>query len=219
MMSLLFPFLLLSACVSQEKYDALLERNETLEQQVDALQARIKRQSEAYDAILADLKPLVDKGVLKIQNTNGRVTIGMASDILFPSGSAELNENGKATLSEVSRLLSRHAAQHDFQVEGHTDNQPISTAQFPDNNFLGAARAINVMEYMLGQGFPKKRLSAATWGDAMPVSGNDSESGRAQNRRIELVLMPDLSDVGKAAKGGARGGKGGGKGGGKKKKN
>lgn len=216
MRNLFLTLLLLPACVSQEKYDAAIAKNETLQDQVAALQARVRRQSQAYDAILADLKPLVDKGVLKVQNTNGRVTIGMASDILFASGSADLSAGGKSTLSELSRLLARHANEHDFQVEGHTDNQPIATSAFPNNNYLGAARSINVMEYMLSQGFPKKHLSAATWGDAMPVSTNDTESGRAMNRRIEVVLIPDLSDVGEAAKGGPKGGKGG-KGGKKKK--
>lgn len=192
---LLLALTLSTGCVSQETYQAALDKNEALQNQVDKLQARLQKERAAFDAIIADLKPLIDKGVLRVENRNGRVTIGMSSDILFASGSATLSDSGKSTIGEVSRLLARHASDHSFQVEGHTDSDAISTAQFPDNYYLGAARAITVTEYMTSQGFPKGRISAATFADTVPVASNSSDSGKLQNRRIELVLLPDLSDV------------------------
>lgn len=204
-------FSLLTACVSQEKYQAALDQNQVLQDQVSQLQAKLARRNSAFNEIMADLKPLVDKGVLKVENKNGRVTVGMASDILFASGSAELSDSGKGTLAEVGRILARRANEHDWQVEGHTDSQPIATDKFPDNNYLGAARSINVMEYLVSQGFPKNKISAATMGDSRPVADNGSDSGRAQNRRIELVLMTDLGDLGGPRPGAGKGGKGGGK--------
>lgn len=221
---MILPLLFAVGCVSQETYQAALDKNTTLENQnnelegqVQALRARLTKQREAYDAIFGDLKPLIDKGLLKVETRDGRIVIGMASDVLFASGSATLSDSGKSTITEVARALARHA-DHEFQVEGHTDSQPISTAQFPDNYYLGAARAITVTEYMVSQGFPKGKISAATFADAAPITTNETDAGRAQNRRIELVLLPDLSDMGAPPAGGGqhRGGGAGG-GGGRKK--
>lgn len=192
---LLLLLLLAPGCVSQAKYEAALARNEHLEDQVESLRARLAKSRAAYEAILADLKPLIDRGVLEVQEKNGRVTVGLASDILFPSGSAELSPSGRDTLAEVARLLARHAREHRFQVEGHTDDQPIATPEFPNNDWLGAARAIHVMDVLVANGFPRDRISAATFGASTPVTSNASPAGRAKNRRIELVLLPDLGDI------------------------
>lgn len=195
MRALLLPLLLASGCVSQAKYDAALARNEHLEDQVESLRARLAKTRAAYEAILADLKPLIDRGVLQVEDRNGRVTIGLASDILFPSGSAELSPSGRDTLAEVARLLARHGREHRFQVEGHTDNEPIATAAFPNNDWLGAARAIHVMDVLVANGFPRDHISAATFGASTPVTSNGTPQGRARNRRIELVLLPDLGEL------------------------
>jgi len=187
--------LLLGACVPKAKYDALLARNEELKGRVDRLEARLDRTRATYEAILADLKPLVDRGVLKVENRNGRVVIGMASDVLFSSGSASLSEAGRRDIAEVGRLLGRHAREHHFQVEGHTDNVPITTPEFPSNWYLGAARAITVADYMVAQGFPRDHLSAASFADTEPVANNGTPDGRTANRRIEIVLLPELGDL------------------------
>lgn len=191
-----------TACVPQAKYNALSDeydkakaQNEKLHQQVAALEAREKAREQAYQDILADLQPLIDKKVLKVSRDGDRVVIGMASDVLFASGSADLSADGAATVTEVARLLARRAGDHDFQVEGHTDNQPINTPQYPSNWHLGAARAITVTAKMVASGFPGKHLSAASFGDQHPVASNDTDAGRMQNRRIEIVLLPDLGDL------------------------
>ena len=163
-------------CVSQETYQAALDKNEALQHQVDVLHARLARQRAAYDQLLADLKPLIDKGLLQVEQRDGRVVIGMASDVLFASGSADLSDAGKANVAEVSRALQRLAKELHFQVEGHTDNQPIATERVPDNYWLGAGRAINVVEYMVAQGFPRDRISAATFGDSNPVASHGGDS-------------------------------------------
>ncbi len=190
-------FLAAGACVPQAKYEAALAKNRDLSGKVERLEARLAADQRAYEEILADMKPLIDRGVLKVENKEGRVIIGMASDVLFPSGSAELSADGKSNVAEVARLLARRGKEHMFQVEGHTDNVPIATAAFPDNWHLGAARAITVTEFMVSQGFPRDHLSAATFGDTRPVANNGTDTGRAANRRIEIVLLPDLADLGK----------------------
>jgi chemotaxis protein MotB len=197
MRGLLLVLVLAGGCVPKTKYDAVVAQNAELNGKVDRLEARLAAQREAYQAILADLKPLIDRGVLQVENRDGRVVIGMASDVLFASGSADLSEEGRRTVGDVARLIARHGREHTFQVEGHTDNVPIATPAFPDNWHLGAARAITVATFMIQQGFPADHISAATFGDSEPVASNDSDAGKAKNRRIEIVLLLDLSDVAK----------------------
>jgi chemotaxis protein MotB len=82
-----------------------------------------------------------------------------------------------------------------YQVEGHTDNVPIKTTRFPSNWYLAAARAIGVVNHMVDSGLPASVVSAAAFGDTFPVASNDDADGRSQNRRIEIVVVPDLSDL------------------------
>lgn len=201
-LTLLLLLISASACVPQAKYNAISDQydkakaqNERLHQQVAALEAREKARQQAYEDLLADLRPLIEKKVLKVERTGDRVVIAMASDVLFTSGSADLSADGAAAVTELAHLLARRAADHDFQVEGHTDNQPINTPQYPDNWHLGAARAITVAARMVTEGFPGKHLSAASFGDQHPIASNSTEEGRRQNRRIEVVLLPDLGDL------------------------
>ena len=88
-------------------------------------------------------------------------------------------------------LGSASAAAH----EGHTDDVPIKTAKFPSNWELGAARALVVLRTLEEGGVTPAQLSAATYGENRPTAKNDSDEGRAANRRIEIVVVPDLSDL------------------------
>ena len=83
----------------------------------------------------------------------------------------------------------------EYQVEGHTDDVPIATAQYPSNWELASGRALTVVRTMIEAGLGPERVSAASYGEYKPASDNDSDEGRAQNRRIEIVVVPDLSDL------------------------
>lgn len=186
----ILPLIAASGRVPAAKYQKVLDQNARLETRVDNLQARAQARLAALKELLEDLKPLIDRGLLSVEIVDGRVVIGMTADVLFPSGSAQLSPEGKRNVGEVTQALKRRTSSQNFQIEGHTDNDPISTPEFPDNWHLGAARAITVLEFMVDSGFPKDRLSAATFGDTEPVGGN-----KAQNRRIEIVVLPDLNDL------------------------
>ena len=116
------------------------------------------------------------------------------SSPLFGSGSANLSKDGKVALAEVAQVLAS-IEKRSFQVEGHTDNVPIATAQYPSNWELASARAINVLKAMIESGLPSGRVSAASFGDSRPSVANDSAEGKAQNRRIEIIIVPDLSGL------------------------
>lgn len=157
-------------------------------------QAQAEARAAEYRSVLAKFQSLIDSGKLKAKIVDGRMVLELKTDILFPSGSAKLSDEGKATIQEVARLLA-DIPEREFQIEGHTDNVPIKTKQYPSNWELAADRAINVVKEMVGAGMPPARVSAAALADTRPTASNATEEGRAQNRRIEIVIVPDLSTL------------------------
>jgi chemotaxis protein MotB len=163
--------------------------------------AELRRQKEAaekriaaYKALQDKFRALVDTGKLQVVFRNGQMTLKLPSGILFPSGSADLSKGGQGALTEVTDILKQFQDRR-FVVAGHTDNQPIKTAAFANNWYLSTARANSVVQYMIKAGFPAKNLAAAGYGEFDPVSPNDKEEGREQNRRIEIILVPNLEEL------------------------
>jgi chemotaxis protein MotB len=122
------------------------------------------------------------------------MTVALSSDVLFPSGSAKLSASGIASVKEVTGLLVSLVGRK-YQIEGHTDNVPIKTSSYPSNWELASARAMTVLRTMLDSGMPADRISAASYGDTQPVAINETAEGKAQNRRIAIVIVPDLSGL------------------------
>jgi chemotaxis protein MotB len=157
-----------------------------------------KRQTEAriaeFKKLLNSFKSLIDAGKLRVKVVRGRMVVELPSDILFGSGSVDLSEAGKGAITEVGTIFVT-MKDREFQIEGHTDDQPIRTARFPSNWELAAGRAIAVSQILIKAGLSPERISAASFGEFRPVAPNDKPESRAQNRRIEIVLVPDLSQV------------------------
>jgi chemotaxis protein MotB len=147
-----------------------------------------------YQNLLSKFKKLIDAGTLTVKIVDGRMVVALATDILFSSGSADLSPQGMGAISEVSGVLASIQGRK-YQVEGHTDNVPIKTDKYPSNWELASARALTVVKTMIGAGMPPDRVSAASFGEYKPVAANDTAAGKAQNRRIEIVIVPDLSDL------------------------
>ena len=172
----------------------------SVEQMRAALDELARRKAEAdrriaeYKSLLSRFQKLIDAGKLRVKIVDGRMVVALASDILFASGSASLSKEGKTAIEEVAAVLST-IPERRFQVEGHTDNVPIKTAQFPSNWELAAARALIVTKTMVEAGLPGERVSAASFGESKPAVSNDTPDGKAQNRRIEIVVVPDLSTL------------------------
>lgn len=172
----------------------------SVEQMRVALDELARRKAEAdrriaeYKLLLERFRSLIDAGKLKVKIVDGRMVVALASDILFASGSAALSKDGKASIAEVAALLAQ-IPERKFQVEGHTDNVPIRTEAFPSNWELASARALTVVKTMVDAGMPAARVSAASFGEQKPALPNDTPEGRAGNRRIEIVVVPDLSTL------------------------
>lgn len=144
--------------------------------------------------LLDRFKALIDAGTLKVKIKDGRMIVELATDVLFASGSATLSDDGKKALAEVAQILATLPGR-EFQIEGHTDNDPIATAQFPNNWALASQRALNVVSHLLANGMNAQRVSGASFGEHRPVAPNDSKENKALNRRIEIVVVPDLSQL------------------------
>jgi chemotaxis protein MotB len=190
-----------SGCISKAKYERLEVQyqqearvNDKLKEELRRREQAAKSRLDSYQELIKELKPLIERKILHVEVVDGRASINMTSDVLFSPGSADLSEEGKKTVSQIARILGKRS-DRDFQVQGHTDSDPITTVAFPSNWHLGAARAINVTRSMINAGMPKGRISAATFGPTKPVGKNDSAIGKAHNRRIEIVLLPDLTDL------------------------
>ncbi len=143
--------------------------------------------------IMEALAPLVREGKVRLLETSRGVTIEIADSALFAVGQAVLNVESSRALRAVADVI----ATSDFPVtiEGHTDNVPIKTAQFPSNWELSAVRATTVLRIFADAGVPADRLTAIGYGETRPVETNDSIEGRARNRRVSIQIDSALPEA------------------------
>jgi chemotaxis protein MotB len=157
-----------------------------------------KAQAEArvgeFKDLLARFKALIDAGKLRVKIADGRMVLELPTDVLFDSGSADLSPAGQQAIAEVGQVLAT-LDDRKFQVEGHTDNVPIKTRKYPSNWELAADRALVVVKTLMASGVGGSLVSAASYGEHRPVAPNSSDAGRTANRRIEIVVVPDLSQL------------------------
>jgi len=150
-------------------------------------------QSPSLPEIVDHMK---EQGAANLEQKGDRITtLEMNSAAFFDSGSAELSTSGKSILKDVAiNLKSDEFKDYQITVEGHTDDQPISTFQFPSNWELSTARAAAVVHFFLDQGIPARKLRAAGYADTFPKALNRDASGhaipenQAQNRRVVIKL-------------------------------
>jgi len=169
--------------------------------QLSAIEQEIRERNQIYEEVLSRFRSLIDAGRLSVSIARGRMVINLPQDILFASGSADIGSDGRGTLVEVAGVLAEIEDRR-FQVEGHTDDRPISTPQFPSNWELAAARALSVVKLLVANGVPPESLSGAGYGEFQPVAVNETVEGRRLNRRIEIVMLPNLDVIAQANPGG-----------------
>jgi chemotaxis protein MotB len=170
----------LTACVSQSKYDALQAENAQLHQQVSAQSA----QNAADQAAIAE-------GKVHVSRLQGAIKYTIDSDLLFAPGSWELSDAGKRTISKVAVKLAP-TQRNKLVVNGYTDNVPIG----PDlerkgvssNQELSEKRAQAVRDFMISRGLNPDLVTAVGHGSSDPVAENETTHGRSQNRRVEVTL-------------------------------
>jgi chemotaxis protein MotB len=166
----------------------------------------LERIKQRFELLQKKLEKLTNLG-LNVQIRNNRMVISLPGDVLFASGSDELKKEGVKILGQVAEVIRGDEALKGrlYQVAGHTDNQPLKRAAetFKDNWGLSLMRARQVLVFLVapadskegGGGLEAKLWSAAGYGETDPVAGNDNPAGRGKNRRVELILLPNVEEM------------------------
>ncbi|MDD2705691.1 MAG: flagellar motor protein MotB [Acidocella sp.] len=137
-------------------------------------------------------QPMIDKHQVTIQNAPLTLTIQLDASVLFPSGTAALKPEAVTLLNQVASGFVQMPPGFRIVVQGYTDNQPISTAQFPSNWSLSSERAVSVVQLFVGKGVNGAQLAAEGFGEFSPIADNSTDAGRTQNRRVVVVVhAPD----------------------------
>lgn len=166
----------------QDKLKATIAKAERLESQVRQLQ-------QIYTDLQKKLEGLVKAGKLRIEMVKGLLVLQLPEKILFASGSASVKREGKSAISNVTQILKD--MKYRWQVVGHTDSRGAARSNWR----LSSRRALSVLFVMLKAGMPATQISVAGFGQYQPKASNDTAADRATNRRTELILVPDLSEI------------------------
>jgi chemotaxis protein MotB len=148
----------------------------------------------AFRNMLAQLAPLIERGDVDVRILKGRMLLELPEHVLFESNDGDLTVAGKSVLERVAQVL-QMVGERDFQIGGHTDGATGRRGRFSGKWQLSAVRALNVMLYLIDRGVPKARLSTAAYGDTQEIADDATAEGRAANRRIEIVLLPNLDEL------------------------
>ncbi|MBQ9277067.1 MAG: flagellar motor protein MotB [Lachnospiraceae bacterium] len=123
------------------------------------------------------------------------VELNLNGSILFDSGKAEVREDSKMFLQKIARILVKYKYCI-IEIEGHTDNVPISTSKYENNRALSTERARNVYEYLMSQeNFIDANMKIAGYGESKPIASNATEEGRAKNRRVVIKIYNQQNSV------------------------
>jgi chemotaxis protein MotB len=133
--------------------------------------------------------PLINQGVVSVTRNESWVELELNTTFMFLSGSARLEDEAVPVLRNVAEVLQNHS--NAIQVEGFTDNLPISTPVFRSNWELSAARAASVVHLFMDVGVAPERMSAIGYGEYQPVADNTTAEGRRRNRRVVVVVLAD----------------------------
>ncbi|MDR1424241.1 MAG: flagellar motor protein MotD [Azoarcus sp.] len=157
------------------------------DKQADARrQQTAQRMRNMADAIRRVLRPLTENGQVNVSEGAFGVTVEINASVLFAPGEAVLGPDAVAALRAVAGVLAD--TEFPAKVEGHTDNMPIRNYRFPSNWELSAVRASSVVRLFIESGVSPQRLTAAGYADQRPVADNGTETGRARNRRVAIMI-------------------------------
>jgi chemotaxis protein MotB len=160
---------------------------------LEAMRREKDRLTQLARDLTATLGPLVKEGKVRVTQNSRGVSVEINASVLFAPGDAALTDTSREALSAVAILLKNDP--HQVQVEGHTDDVPISNPLFPSNWELSAVRASSVVRLFIDSGMAPARLTAVGHGANLPVATNDTPDGRARNRRVAVTIISALPDV------------------------
>jgi chemotaxis protein MotB len=157
-------------------------------------QEAAEKRAQQFRDMMNKFHDMISAGKLQVEYRDHLMLVKLPDNILFDPGKTEIKAQGKDAIAQVTQILSGIEGRK-FQVAGHTDNIPIKSGKFKSNWELSTARAVEVVKLMMSDGMDGKRLSAAGYADERPVGDNATEEGRRANRRIEIVVQPNIEDL------------------------
>ncbi len=174
--------------------DQIMEQQKKLQQLQGLIYAQQKN-TEALRKKIADALVNFKANELSVFVKNGKVYVSMQESLLFPSGSATVNQTGKIALAKVAGVLNTNPDVN-VEVEGHTDNKPIKTKMYPDNWALSLARANSIVHVLTDEySVAPVKIKGSGRGEFEPIASNETDEGRSQNRRTEIILEPKLDEL------------------------
>lgn len=188
---LLLPVLLViilmeTSCVSKKAYQTQVTKANT-----DSVKAsNYAALNQQLTAALSKDQAQIDNQKIQITQLQNQLKITLVNEVVFSEGGYTLNTSGEATLASIAPTLAALSGQQ-IVVQGFTDNEPIIgelKLKYPTNLDLSTARANNVTQYLISKGVPATIISSQGFGEERPVATNDTEAGRAKNRRVEIVI-------------------------------
>jgi chemotaxis protein MotB len=195
---------LLEEGTEKERLSAEADELKRAVTEYQARAAQLERIRSRFEVLRGKLQQLTKLG-LKVEVRHNRMVISLPGDVLFPSGKDTLKEGAREVLMAVAEVIRSdpQLSERFFQVAGHTDAQALNGGPFKDNWGLSAMRARTVLVFLIskvgsregGGGLDPARLHAAGYGDTDPVAGNTTPAEREKNRRVELVLMPNVEEM------------------------
>ncbi|MBN1899280.1 MAG: flagellar motor protein MotB [Spirochaetes bacterium] len=157
-----------------------------------------RKLSKARKQALHIFKPEIKAKRVRIREDERGLVITLMNDAYFEKGSADLIPQTKEVLYKVAQLLTSPEIKNKVRIEGHTDNTPLRRKDFPRDNWeLSTQRSVNVVKYLIDNGVEADKLSAAGYGEYKPLPGNTNKTPeeRAQNRRVEIILLWEESQL------------------------
>lgn len=169
-------------------------RNARLAEKQRKLEERMKNLGDTLNKKMAGF---VKNNLMNVSQSNRGVTLDINASILFKPGEAKLQVEAMDVLSDVAKILAGEDMK--IEVEGHTDNLPIGTTQFPSNWELSSSRASSVVRLFIDEGIAPNRLKATGFADNFPILPNDTIEGRARNRRVAVTILTPEPEAEKTA--------------------
>lgn len=171
-----------------------ITNTEDVQELIDVLEAEKLQESEALAEKISEAVTENNlDGEIDIDFTSEYVSLTLKGTFVFASGSADIKKEAYTTLNKVGMILEKYGKSI-IEIEGHTDNVPISNSQFANNNELSSFRALAVFDYLLlNSNLDPAKLKHSGRGEYVPIADNSTEAGRAINRRVEIKIYHMLS--------------------------
>jgi len=179
-----------------------VEKIGSLGNEIESLNAKLSQLQEQKETELSELekakllleerlKQEIDDKSVRLEMAQKGLAIIFLTEVLFDSGKADIKQEAFPSLDKIASVLKENVEDRNIGIEGHTDNEPIKHSKWKSNWELSTSRATSVLHYLVDtKGINPKRVAAIGYGEYRPVSSNDTASGKRQNRRVEIVILP-----------------------------